>query len=337
MKIAQIAPLIESIPPKLYGGTERAVSYLTEELVRQGHDVVLFGAGDSETSAQLVSCTEKGLRLSNILNAEPYNAQQLEQVRQQAEDFDILHFHTDFSHFPMIRDSAYKAITTIHGRIDVHEYLMILMKNLKVPLVSISEHQRSPLLTANWLTTIPHGLPKNLYTGTTQTDSYFAFLGRICPEKGIERAIEIAKRAGIPLKIAAKIDPIDQTYFDIIIRPLLTSRNIEYIGEISDPEKQEFLGRAQAVLFPITWPEPFGLVMIEAMACGTPVIGWRMGSVPEVINDGISGYIVDSIDNAVAAIRKIDQLDRNHVRECFDQRFTIERETAEYLRTYQNM
>ena len=334
MKIAQIAPLIESVPPKLYGGTERAVSYLTEQLVSMGHDVTLFATADSQTSSRLVPIVPQGLRLTGIRDAGPYNKQQIEQVRQCANDFDVLHFHTDFSHFPMIRDNpSFNAVTTLHGRLDIQAYIDILIQYQDVGFISISDAQRIPLPTANWVTTIPHGLPKRLYNVSLNPDGYLAFLGRICEEKGIEPAIDIARRSGHHLKIAAKIDPVDQAYFEAKIKPLL-GNSIEFIGEIGDHEKQELLGGANAVLFPVTWPEPFGLVMIEAMACGTPVIGSRLGSVPEVITHGVSGYVVDDIESAVSAITKLDKLDRQQVRQCFDARFTVEREAIDYLAVY---
>lgn len=334
MKIAQISPLIESVPPRLYGGTERIVSYLTEELVRQGHEVVLFASGDSQTSAELVPCCEKALRLADIRDTMPYNVLQLERVRRRAGDFDVLHFHTDYLHFPMVRNTAWPSVTTMHGRLDLPDYPPLFSEFSDMPLVSVSNHQRLPL-SAKWVDTVYHGLPNDLYSWSEEgANGYLAFLGRICAEKRPDRAIEIAIRAGVDLKIAAKVDRVDQTYFDEVIRPLLAHPRVEFIGEIGEREKQEFLGKARALLFPIDWPEPFGLVMIEAMACGTPVIAWRQGSVPEVIDDGVSGFVVESIDEAVAAVEQVHSLSRLEVRRTFESRFTAERMARDYLKVY---
>ncbi len=337
MKIAQVAPLIESVPPKLYGGTERIVSYLTEELVRQGHEVVLFASGDSETTAELVPCCHEALRLAQIRDAMPYNVLQLEQIRRRAPDFDILHFHTDFLHFPLARNMAPSTVTTMHGRLDLPDLLPLFSEYGDMPLVSISNNQRLPL-PARWVATIYHGLPHDLYPFSAEgTGGYLAFLGRICPEKRLDRAIEIAKRAGVDLKIAAKVDKVDEAYFDEVIRPLLDDPRVEFIGEISEHEKGAFLGGARAALFPIDWPEPFGLVMIEAMACGTPVIGWRQGSVPEVIDRGVTGYVVESMDQAVAAVEQLGSLDRRAIRRRFETRFSAERMARDYAKVYQSM
>jgi len=337
MKIAQISPLIESVPPKLYGGTERVVSYLTEELVGQGHDVVLFATGDSQTTAELVPCWPEALRLAPVRDTMPYNVLQLEQVRRRARDFDILHFHSDFMHFPLVRNLACDSVTTMHGRLDLPDYWPLFSEYGDMPLVSISDHQRLRL-SARWLATIHHGLPPDLYEfSSAGATGYLAFLGRICPEKRPDRAIEVAARSGLELKIAAKVDKVDQAYFDEVIRPLLANPRVEFIGEIDEWEKQEFLGGARALIFPIDWPEPFGLVMIEAMACGTPVIAWREGSVPEVIDHGSAGFIVDTIDEAITAVQRIGSLDRQQVRNRFEERFTIERMVWDYVKAYASL
>jgi glycosyltransferase involved in cell wall biosynthesis len=337
MRIAQISPLIESVPPKLYGGTERIVSYLTEELVRQGHEVTLFASGDSETAAELVSCAPTALRLAQVTDSAPYTVMQLEKIRHRAADFDIAHFHSDFFHFPLIRSLGTPSVTTLHGRLDLPFYRLLLDEFPEMPLVSISDDQRR-MLQAQWVATVLHGLPKDLYSFSAAGEGgYLAFLGRISPEKRPDRAIEIAQRAGVPLKIAAKVDKADQTYFDETIRPLIKGSGVEFIGEVNDSEKQAFLGGASALLFPIDWPEPFGLVQIEAMACGTPVVAWRRGSVSEVIDEGVSGFMVEDIDEAVAAVHKARSLSRQAVRDRFDQRFTIERVARDYVRVYNSL
>jgi glycosyltransferase involved in cell wall biosynthesis len=310
---------------------------LTEELVRQGHEVTLFASGDSETAAELISCAPQALRLANVVDATPYTVMQLEKIRRRAGDFDIAHFHSDFFHFPLVRSLGTPSVTTLHGRLDLPFYRMLLDEFPEMPLVSISDNQRR-LLSAQWIATVLHGLPKDLYSFSAAGEGgYLAFLGRISPEKRPDRAIEIAKRAGVPLKIAAKVDKVDQTYFDEMIRPLIQSPGVEYIGEVNDSEKQAFLGGASALLFPIDWPEPFGLVQIEAMACGTPVVAWRRGSVPEVIDEGVSGFMVEDIDEAVAAVHKARSLSRQAVRDRFDQRFTIERVARDYVRVYNSL
>jgi glycosyltransferase involved in cell wall biosynthesis len=337
MRIAQISPLIESVPPKLYGGTERIVSYLTEELVRQGHEVTLFASGDSETSAELVPCAPQALRLAEVTNELPYSVLQLEKIRRRAGDFDIAHFHSDFLHFPLVRSLGTPSVTTLHGRLDLPFYQLLLDEFPEMPLVSISDDQRR-LLPAQWIATVLHGLPRDLYSFSAAGDGgYLAFLGRISREKRPDRAIEIAKRAGVKLKIAAKVDKVDQTYFDEAIRPLIQGPGIEYIGEVNDSEKQAFLGGASALLFPIDWPEPFGLVQIEAMACGTPVVAWRRGSVPEVIDEGVTGFMIEDIDEAVAAVHKARSLSRHAVRERFEQRFTMERVARDYVHVYHSL
>jgi glycosyltransferase involved in cell wall biosynthesis len=338
MKIAQIAPLSERVPPKLYGGTERIVSYLTEELVRQGHEVTLFASGDSNTAAELVRCSDMALRLDPAVKDQtPYHVMMLEEVRQRADDFDVLHFHMDLLHFPLIRDFADRTVTTLHGRLDLPDLKPFYAAFPDIPLISVSRHQRYPLpQQTNWVGNVYHGLPCDFLPFTRATgDGYLAFLGRISPEKRPDRAIEIAVRAGLPLKMAAKVDPVDRTYWNEVIVPLVKAhRNVEYVGEIDEREKAEFLGKARALLFPIDWPEPFGLVMIEAMACGTPVVAFRSGSVPEVVDDGVSGIIVNTVDEAVRALARVDELDRAKVRQTVERRFTVERMARDYRAIY---
>ena len=340
MKIAQVAPLSERVPPMLYGGTERIVSYLTEELVRQGHEVTLFASGDSRTSAELVRCCDMALRLNPaVKDPLPYHIILLDQVRQRADEFDVLHFHSDLLHFPLIRPFANRTVTTLHGRLDLPDLVPFYSAFRDIPLVSISDDQRRPLPLANWVGTVHHGLPRDLQPfRPIATGGYLAFLGRISPEKRPDRAIEIAARAGMPLKIAAKVDKTDQAYWDDVVRPMVQGHpNVEFIGEINESEKAEFLGDARALLFPIDWPEPFGLVMIEAMACGTPVIGFRRGSVPEIIEEGVSGFIVDTVNEAIAAVARIDTLSRARTRACFERRFTVERMARDYLAIYREL
>jgi glycosyltransferase involved in cell wall biosynthesis len=340
MKIAQIAPLAESVPPKLYGGTERVVSNLTEELVRQGHDVTLFASGDSRTAAELVACSDMALRLNPMVKDHfPYHLMMLDQVRRRADEFDVLHFHIDLLQFPLIRDFADRTVTTLHGRLDLPDLMPFYRAFPDIPLVSISDHQRLPMPPVNWVGRVQHGVPAALLPFTDQPKGgYLAFLGRISPEKRPDRAIEIAVRAGLQLKIAAKIDNVDRAYWDSTIAPLVASHhNVEYVGEINDRQKGAFLGNARALLFPIDWPEPFGLVMIEAMACGTPVVAFRAASVPEIIEDGVSGFIVDDVEQAVAAVSRVGALDRTAVRACFDKRFTVERMARDYLEIYRSL
>jgi glycosyltransferase involved in cell wall biosynthesis len=339
VKIAQIAPLVESVPPRLYGGTERVVSYLTEELVRQGHEVVLFASGDSVTSAELVAGTRQALRLGPAAcDPLPATMLLLEEVRQRAGAFDALHFPIEFLHFPMFRTLAGRSVTTLHSRLDLPGLADFYRQFSEMPLVSISDSQRRPLPHARWAATVPHGLPRHLVRfQPNPAGDYLAFLGRISPEKRLDRAIAIAKRAGIPLRIAAKVDRADAAYFETKIRPLLSHPLIEWIGEIGDAEKSAFLGNALALLFPIDWPEPFGLVMIEAMAGGTPTIAWRRGSVAEVIEDGASGFIVDDEAGALEALRRVPDLDRAAVRACFERRFTVEHMARNYLHVYQQL
>lgn len=339
MNIAQIAPLIESVPPRLYGGSERIVSYLTEELVKLGHDVTLFASGDSVTSAQLVPCVPKALRLdARVHDSIPYYMLMLDRVRALAEQFDILHFHIDFFPFPIFRPIAPRTLTTLHGRLDLPDLPAFYLGFDDMPLVSISAAQREPLPGANYLKTIHHGLPLNLHTPTYDPrGGYLAFLGRISPEKGVDRAIRIAQRFGIPIKIAAKVDRADRDYFRDVVEPLLSEPGVELVGEINERQKTAFLGEAKALLFPIDWPEPFGLVMIEAMACGTPILAFRRGSVPEIIDDGVSGIIVDSLDEAVAALPRVLSLDRRRVRQAFDRRFGADRMARDYVSLYRAM
>ena len=337
MRIAQIAPLAESCPPALYGGTERVVSYLTEELVAQGHDVTLFASGDSVTDAELVACSQQALRLwPGGVDALPFQMVMLEHVARRAHDFDVLHFHIDLMHAPVVRTFAEKTLTTLHGRLDLPGLQPFYRAFPRLPLVSISNAQRQPLPPVNWVQTIYHGLPRNLLKFEPEVRAgYFAFLGRISPEKRPDRAIEIAVRTGMPLKIAAKIDRADETYWEEKIAPLVRAHpNVEYIGEITEHEKSAFLGGATALLFPIDWEEPFGLVMIEAMACGTPVIAFRRGSVSEVMDDGVTGYVVDTVDEAVRAADGVANLSRTMVRRTFEERFTVERMAREYVDTY---
>lgn len=339
MRIAQIAPLMESVPPRLYGGTERIVSYLTEELVKLGHDVTLFASGDSVTSAKLVSCVPTALRLDpKVCDVIPYYMLMLDRVRRQSDKFDILHFHIDHLHFPLFRDLAARVLTTLHGRQDLHDNKPIYIGFDEMRLISISDSQRIPIPTANFAATIYHGLPETDLKPTLRPkDGYLAFLGRIAPEKGPETAIHIARAAGIPLKIAAKIDRADQQYFREKIQPMLAQPGIEFIGEINQHEKAEFLGQALGLLFPIDWPEPFGLVMIEAMACGTPILAFERGSVPEIIKDGRTGIIVRSKEEAVGSLHRLLSLDRGVVRQEFEQRFSAQRMARDHVRLYQKL
>ncbi|AXV18445.1 glycosyl transferase (plasmid) [Neorhizobium sp. SOG26] len=340
MKIAQIAPLAERVPPKLYGGTERIVSYLTEELVRQGHEVTLFASGDSITDAKLVSACPTALRLDPaVKDPLPHHMILLEEVRRRASDFDVLHFHIDLLHYPMLAHLNVPALTTLHGRLDLPDLQPFYRFFPNQPLVSISDDQRKPMPPVNWAGTVYHGLPRNVLPFTAKPEEdYVAFLGRISPEKRPDRAIEIAGRAGVKLKIAAKIDNADREYWETVIEPMVReSPNVEFVGEISEQQKASFLGNARALLFPIDWPEPFGLVMIEAMACGTPVIAFRNGSVPEIIDHGISGMIVEDISSAVSVLKRLDELPRQNVRETFERRFTVERMAEDYLSIYQHL
>ena len=336
MRIAQIAPLFEAVPPKLYGGSERVVYSLTEALVEMGHDVTLFASGDSTTSAKLDAPWPRSLRLDpDIRDWVATYALMIEYVRQRAERFDVLHFHIDYWPNSVFVRQDVPFVTTLHGRLDLPEFAAVYRMFPQVPLVSISNNQRQPLPDVGWAATIYHGMPENLLTPVPAAKrDYLAFLGRISPEKGIERAIQIAGRCGMKLKVAAKVDKADADYFKASVEPLLADANVEFIGEINDSQKPAFLSGARALLFPIDWPEPFGLVMIEAMACGCPVIAMRRGSVPEVMDDGISGFVVDNVDEAVAAFGRLDEIDRNGVRAQFEKRFTSRRMAADYVDLY---
>ena len=338
MKIAQVAPLMESVPPRLYGGTERIVSYLTEELVRLGHDVTLFASGDSITSAELAPCCTRALRLDpTVRDTIPYFMVMIDKVRERAVEFDVLHFHVDLFHFPLFRALAARTLTTLHGRQDLADLKPFYARFGEMPLVSISDDQRKPSPHANFVATIHHGIPLNLHRPSFEQGSYLAFLGRISPEKRTDRAIRIARAAGIPLKIAAKVDKIDEDYFRNDILPLIDGPDVEFIGEINEREKTQFLGEAAALLFPVDWPEPFGLVMIEAMACGTPVLAFRCGSIPELIENGVTGKIVNSEEEATAALPEILSYDRRAVWQRFEERFTATRMAKDYLSTYRQL
>lgn len=338
MRIAQVAPLYESCPPQLYGGTERVVSYLTEELVRLGHEVTLFASGDSRTDAVLQAPCAQALRLDpSCRDPLAHHMVMLNRVMTCADLFDVIHFHTDYLHFPLFARRAARTLTTLHGRLDLPDLPAVYREFPMMPLASISDAQRQPLWWANWKATIYHGLPLDLYRRGDGKGGYLAFLGRISPEKRLDRAIQIAQAVGLPLRVAAKVDKADLDYFETMIRPLLTDPLVEFIGEIGEAEKGPFLGEALALLFPIDWPEPFGLVMIEAMANGTPVIAFPGGSVPEIIENGVTGFIVDSVKAAASALGRIGSIDRAVVRRRFEQRFSAERMARDYLRVYQHL
>ena len=336
MRIAQIAPLIESVPPSLYGGTERVVSYLTEELVTAGHDVTLFASADSVTRARLVPCAPRALRLDHdCIDRLAHQVVMLEEVFRRAREFDVLHFHVDYSHFALSRRARLPRLTTLHGRLDIPDLLTIYREFPDEPVVSISDAQRAPLPWLNWQGTVLHGLPADLHHFGEGRDGYLAFLGRISPEKRVDLAIEIARRAGMPLRIAAKVDGSDREYFRDVIEPLLDQPGVDYLAEIDEKGKDELLGGAAALLFPIDWPEPFGMVMIEAMACGTPVIAFHRGSVPEVIDEGATGFVVAGVDAAARAVEPALALDRRQVRRIFERRFTAARMARDYVAIYQ--
>jgi len=336
MRIALIAPLIESVPPRLYGGTERIVSYLSEELVEQGHDVTLFASADSATSARLVPCCGQALRLDpDVRDVIPYFMLMMDKVRSMASQFDILHFHIDQFHFPVFRETFNRTVTTLHGRQDLPDLKKLYAGFPEMPLVSISLAQRAPIPDVSFIGNVPHGLPRDLLSPSLNArGGYLAFLGRIAPEKRVDRAIEISRAVGLPLKIAAKVDRVDEEYFHTVIEPLLAQPGIDYVGEIDDHAKSRFLGDARALLFPIDWPEPFGLVMIEAMACGTPVLAFNRGAVAEVIDAGVTGYVVDSVGEAICKVGSVLALDRGQVRRRFEERFTASRMTRDYLSLY---
>jgi glycosyltransferase involved in cell wall biosynthesis len=338
MRIAQIAPLAESVPPKLYGGTERVVSWLTEELVALGHEVTLFASGDSITSARLVPIIPQGMRLSRPrLEPFPCYAAQLHAVAQMAAEFDVLHWHTDWIHLPFVAHLGTPHLTTLHNRLDTPELPGLIARFPTAPLISISDHHRLPLPSANWLGTVHHGMPAGTLTPSYQRGDYLAFVGRLTKEKGPETAIRLAKAVGMPLRMAAKIPRSETRYYKECLKPLVDNKQIQLVGELDDAAKGDLLRGAAALLFPIDWPEPFGLVMIEAMACGTPVIAFRRGSVPEVIDEGVTGFVVDNEDEAIAAIKRVGELDRHAVRATFEKRFTTRRMAEDYLRHYESL
>lgn len=338
MRIAQVAPLHESVPPQLYGGTERIVHFLTEELVALGHEVTLYAAGDSRTSAELISACPRALRLDeNCLDPLAPHFTMLERLARSQGDYDVIHFHIDYLHFSMSRSLGWRQLTTLHGRLDMPELQPLFHAFDDMPVVSISDAQRQPLPQANWIGTVLHGLPEDLLAFSAQPSGYLAFVGRISPEKRVDRAVEIAKALNKPLRVAAKIAKTDRDYFDEQIAPLFDHPLVEFVGEIEDDAKQDFLGRADALLFPIDWPEPFGLVMIEAMACGTPVIAFDHGSVREVLEDGVTGYIVNDVPAAIEAARRAPLLDRRRIRHTFEQSFSARRMARDYVELYREL
>jgi glycosyltransferase involved in cell wall biosynthesis len=338
LRIAQVAPLFESVPPHGYGGTERVVSYLTEALVEMGHEVTLFASGDSVTNADLVPVVERSLRTDpRRPDWLMWHTILLDEVFQRAPQFDVMHFHVDFFHYPLARRCATPSLTTLHGRLDLPDLLPLHRHFKEHPLVSISDSQRKPMLDLSWLGTVHHGLPPALYALRERSQDYFAFVGRVSPEKRVDRAIEIAIATGTRLRIAAKVDRADEAYFEREIRPLLGHPLIEFVGEIDQAAKNDFIGHARALLFPIDWPEPFGLVMIEAMACGTPVLAWRCGSVPEVLDEGVTGFVVDDAQQAIAAARETARIDRRRCRQVFEARFSARHMAARYLTLYQRL
>ena len=338
MHIAQIAPLTEAIPPRLYGGTERVVSWLTEELINLGHEVTLYASGDSETSARLEAVWPRALRLDGaVRDPNALHMLMLERVYRHASEYDFLHFHLDYYPFSLFSRQPTPFVTTLHGRLDLPEHQPVFDTFSSVPVVSISSSQRRPVPQAHWVRTVHHGLPERLLTPRPVKPSYFAFLGRVAPEKGVDRAIRIAQHCGVPLKIAAKVDRVDREYFDEQINPMIKASRTEYIGEITDAEKSEFLSGAMVLLVPIDWPEPFGLVMIEAMACGTPVIAYNRGSVPEIVDEGLTGFIVEDENGAIGAVDRLAQLSRERIRKQFEKRFTARRMAQDYLSVYRGL
>jgi glycosyltransferase involved in cell wall biosynthesis len=339
MRIAQVAPLFESVPPKMYGGTERVVSYLTEELVTQGHEVTLFASGDSETSARLVpGCPRALWQEPECRETLPHHVGLVERVAREAHRFDVIHFHLDFVHFPAIGRLPCPTVTTLHGRLHAPDHQALFEAYPEVPLVSISDDQRRPVPGANWRATVYHGLPPGLHTFRESRGTYLAFLGRVSPEKGLDKAVEIARRAGLPLRVAAKIYPEERAYYEREIVPLLAASPwVEFVGEVGGRAKDDFLGGAYAVLFPIDWAEPFGLVMIEAMACGTPVVAFRRGSVPEVMVDGVTGFVVDDVAGAVEAVGRVAGLSRRACRRAFVERYDAARMARDYLAVYRGL
>jgi len=337
LRIAQVAPLYESVPPRLYGGTERVVAYLTEELVRQGHEVTLFASGDSQTSARLVAPCAGALRLdSQRRDALAQHLVMIEEVFRRAGEFDFIHFHVDYLHFPASSRQHVPHVTTLHGRLDLPDLVPLYQAFPGMPVVSISRAQREPLPWLNWQATVHHGLPEDLHGCQEEPENYLAFLGRVSTEKRLDLAIEIARRSGLPLKVAAKVDSADADYFEEVIRPMLGEPGVEFLGEIGERDKQTFLGRARALLFPIDWPEPFGLVLIEAMACGTPVIAFRRGSVPEVLDPGETGFICSDVEEAVEAVGRLPEISRRGCRQVFERRFTAARMARDYVNIYRS-
>ena len=338
MRIAQIAPLWESVPPVLYGGTERVVSFITEELVRQGHEVTLFASGDSTTSSRLVPMCPEALRLSKVItNYDAPMVSLLEEAFSSAGEFNVLHSHLEFLPFPLARHCRTPVLTTIHARLDLPELLPVFKKFADLPVVSISNAQRKPIPWANWQATIHHGLPKDLYTPHANAGKYLVFIGRVAPEKGLDQAIEIAKRVEMPLRIGAKIDPTNFEYYRTVIEPLLDHPLIEYVGEVTDLEKDDFLGDAYAMLAPYDWPEPFGLVFIESLACGTPVIAYRRGSIPEIIDHGVTGFVCETKEEMVQSVSHISLLNRADCRRAFEARFTVQRMVRDYVTVYEQL
>jgi glycosyltransferase involved in cell wall biosynthesis len=339
MRIAQVTPLYEAVPPRFYGGTERVVAHLTDALVALGHEVTLFASADARTSANLIAVRDQAIRLDPAPLKSDLAAHlvQIAEVRRRAHEFDVIHFHTDMIHFPFFEGLAHKTITTLHGRLDLKDLPAVYRTWTRFPLASISDAQRAPLAFANWAGTVHHGIAAELYRPSFRPEGYLAFLGRISPEKGPDRAIAIAKLLGRKLRIAAKVDNADRTYFESRIEPLLDDPLVEFVGEIGDGEKSAFLGGADALIFPIDWPEPFGLVMIEAMACGTPVVAYNCGSVPEVIEPGVTGFIVEDEAQAAEAVVKAQSLDRAVIRRRFEQRFSALAMAKSYLELYQNL
>ena len=337
MRIAQIAPLAESVPPLRYGGTERVVAWLGDALVEEGCEVVLFACAGSRTRAELSPCAPGPLREAGVRDHTGWLLSMLEDVRARAGEFDVLHFHVDLLHLPLFGELRERVLTTFHGRLDLPDLHPLYVHHRDLAFVSISDAQRRPLPQLNWVATVPHGLPPDQIAPSPTDAGYLAFLGRISPEKRVDRAIEIAVRCSLPLRIAAKIDPVDRAYYEREIAMLLRHPSVEFVGEIGDAEKPKFLAGARALLFPIEWPEPFGLAMIEAMAAGTPVIAWARGSAPEIVENGVTGFVVDSIDAAVAAVNALDGLDRTGVRRRFEQRFTAGRMARDYLKVYQSL
>ncbi len=335
MRIAQVAPLYESVPPQLYGGTERVVSYLTEELVRQGHAVTLFASGDSVTSAELAPICPAALRLDKqCIDQFAHHVVMVEQVFKAIESFDVIHFHIDYLHFPLSRRYRANHVTTLHGRLDIPDLVPLYQEFSEMPVISISNAQRKPLPWLNWVGNVYHGLPEDLFTFRSEPGKYLVYVGRISPEKRVDRVVEIARRAGMPVKIAAKVDRADREYYEQTIEPLFRDPLVEYVGEVNEKEKNELIGNAFAFLFPIDWPEPFGLVMIEAMACGTPIVAYRCGSVPEVMVEAETGYVVENEDEAVQALERVATLSRVRCRRVFEQRYTATRMAEDYLAVY---